>query len=133
MRIVLDTNVLISAIIHDGKPRLLLTRIIKNNDCVLVTSDKLLKEFVNVLGRSKFNLSDIEISEILDVVISTSDVKKLRSKLKVIKKDPDDDIVINTALDGYANYIVSGDSEILKIKTFERIQIVRVVEMLQLL
>ena len=56
LRAVLDTNVLISAIISDGKPRKLLEKGITSQFSI-VTSDLILKEFVTVLSRPKFKIS----------------------------------------------------------------------------
>jgi uncharacterized protein len=50
----------------------------------------------------------------------------IRSNSKIILDDPDDDIVINTALSGEADFIVSGDKHLLKVACHEHIQIVSV-------
>lgn len=55
----------------------------------------------------------------------------MKSKFKVVK-DPDDDMVINTAYDGEAKYIVSGDNHILELKRFGGIVIVKASEMLRM-
>ena len=57
----------------------------------------------------------------------------IRSKFKVVKNDPDDDIIVNTAYDGNADYIVSGDDDLLKLKSFKGIRIVTVNEILTIL
>ena len=132
-RIVLDTNVLISAIIRNGKPRQLLRKSVNDRKYVMVTSDEILNETADVLRRPKFQISEDEIKEILFVLISSSDIKMTKSRFKVIKEDPDDDVIINTAYDGQADYIVSGDDDLLRVKEFKGIQIVTVVEMLKFL
>ena len=106
-RVVLDTNVLISAIITDGKPRRLVRKAKDRGQYVLLTSPDILAETVRVLRRSKFTASWAEITRIL----SRSDSMEIlvpQSKFRVVQ-DPDDDIVINVAYDGHADYIVSGD------------------------
>jgi predicted nucleic acid-binding protein len=55
---------------------------------------------------------------------------KVRSTFKVIQDDHDDDIVINTAIDGKADYIVSGDSHLLSLGRFKGIRIMTVEDML---
>jgi len=57
----------------------------------------------------------------------------VKSNFKVVKEDPDDDVIINTAYDGHADYIVSGDNHLLRIKKFKNIKMVTVADMLKLL
>ena len=132
-RVVLDTNVLISAVIRKGKPRHLLEKAIKDNKYVLVTSRDIVDELRDVLSRPKFQMSREEIDQISVALVSSSDVKMIKSNFKVVKEDPDDDVIINTAYDGNANYIVSGDDDLLRIKEFKGIQIIKVADMLKLL
>jgi len=131
-RVVLDTNVLISAVIHNGKPRQLLNAV-NDKKYVLVTSSWILNEVVEVLRRPKFQMCEDEIMQILFALASSSDIKIVKSKFKVVKEDPDDDVIINTAYDGQADYIVSGDGHLLRVKKFKNIQIVVVAEMLKML
>lgn len=131
-RVVLDTNVLISAIIRNGKPRQLLRKSIEENKYILVTSNDILNEMVGVLRRPKFQMSKEEISKILFALVSSSDVKVVKSRFKVVK-DPDDDMIVNTAYDGETDYIVSGDGDLLRVKEFKNIKIITVKEMLKLL
>jgi len=131
-RVVLDTNVLISAVIRNGKPRQLLEAA-NDKKYVLVTSSEILSEMAEVLRRPKFQMSENEIWQILFALNSSSDIKEVKSKFKVVKEDPDDDVIINTAHDGQADYIVSGDDHLLKVKKFKNIPIVTVAEMLEML
>ncbi|MDE1856060.1 MAG: toxin-antitoxin system toxin component, PIN family protein, partial [Candidatus Micrarchaeota archaeon] len=66
-------------------------------------------------------------------IIRLSRITALRSRFKVVKQDPDDDIVINTALDGNAQYIVSGDKKILGLKQFSNIHMLTANEMIGLI
>ncbi|PIW32375.1 MAG: putative toxin-antitoxin system toxin component, PIN family [Nitrosopumilales archaeon CG15_BIG_FIL_POST_REV_8_21_14_020_37_12] len=132
-RVVLDTNVLISAVIRNGNPRNLLKNAINDKKYVLVTSDKILNEMSGVLHRPKFKMTEDEIDEIVFTLISSSEIQVVTSKFKAVKDDPDDDIIINTAYDGEADYVVSGDDDLLRMKKFKNIQIVTVTEMLKIL
>ena len=58
---------------------------------------------------------------------------KVRSKFKVIKGDPDDDMVLRTAKDGRTEYIVSGNKHLLSLSEFRGIKIVTVGQMLDIL
>ncbi|MEX0861420.1 putative toxin-antitoxin system toxin component, PIN family [Nitrosopumilus sp.] len=131
-RIVLDTNVLISAMFHNGKPRQLLKKAIDDEKYVLVTSRDIINEVSGVIRRPKFKMTNDEINDVLIALASSSDIKMITSKFKV-SDDPDDDMIINTAYDGNANYIVSGDDDLLRIKEFKNIKIVTVAQMLKIL
>ena len=132
-RVVLDTNVIISATISNGKPRQLLKNAVKDKKYVLVTSNEILNEIRDVLCRPKFQMSEDNIDQILFALISSSDIKIVKSNFKVVKEDPDDDMIINTAYDGQADYIVSGDDDLLRMKKFKNIKMVTVADMLKLL
>ena len=129
LRAVLDTNVLISAIISDGKSRELLKKGITNQFSILI-SDFILKELVTVIRRPKFKTSEDEAQRTLLALIRTADVVNVKSKIKAVKEDPKDDMIIETAVDGGADVIVTGDSHLLRLKTFEGIKIISVDEML---
>lgn len=132
-RIVLDTNVIVSAATNRGRPRDLLRMATQYDKYTLVTSNDILEEVKSVLNRPKFNMDGNKITEFVNNLASLSDISTVRSGFRVVEDDPDDDIVVNTAYDGDADYIVSGDSGLLRVKGFGRIQIVGVAEMLQIL
>jgi uncharacterized protein len=132
LRVVLDTNVLVSATISNGKPRELLKKGILNQFSI-VTSDLILKELVTVLRRPKFKTSEDEIHRITLALIRASKVVSVKSKFKVIKEDPKDDIIINTPYDGNADIIVTGDKHLLEFENFREIKIITVEAALVLL
>lgn len=132
-RVVLDTNVVVSAVIHNGKSRHLLKKTVEDGKYVMITSDEMLNEVVDVLRRPKFRMGEDEIEGVLFALVSSSYIKVLKSRFKIVKEDPDDNVIINTAYDGRADYIVSGDDDLLRIKKFKGIHIVTVTEMLELL
>ena len=68
----------------------------------------------------------------MDFIIRLCRITILKSKFKAVK-DPDDDIVVNTAYDGKAAYIVSGGKEVLELKQFGGIRAVKASEMLRLI
>lgn len=132
LRIVLDTNVLISAIIRNGKPRKLFQLGIDGKYKIL-TSKEILNEFEGVIHRPKFKMTKDEVIVIVSTLVDSSEKIPLKSNFKVIESDPDDDIIINTAYDGKADYIVSGDPDLKSLKNFKGIKIVSVDEMLKIL
>jgi putative PIN family toxin of toxin-antitoxin system len=132
LRVVLDTNVIVSAIISDGKPRELFKNGIEGQFSI-VTSGLMLKELARVLRRPKFRTSQNEIRRITLGLLNTAEVINIKSKFKAVKDDPKDDIIIETAYDGHADFIVTGDSHLLKLESFGEIKITTVEEALKLL
>ncbi len=83
----LDTNVLVSAVISEGKPRGLLNKGI-DGQFTIVTSDQILKELVRVLRRPKFETSEDEIQRIVTALMQSGEVVEVTSNFEVIKDDP---------------------------------------------
>jgi len=132
LRAVLDTNVLVSAVISDGKPRQLLRKGIENR-FTIVTSDLILKELAQVLRRPKFETERDEINRIVLTLMQSADVVSVESNFKVVSRDRKDDAIINAAYDARADIIVTGDHHLLELASFRGIRIVTVEAMLSLL
>ena len=132
MKVVLDTNILISAAIARGKPRKLLLKALAE-DFILLSSNGLLRELANVISRPKFRLTPVEKRKFTNAVRKTSRLIKVKSNFKVVEEDPDDDKVLNLAYDGRADYIVSGDPDLLNLKKFRNAKIVTASAMLEIL
>jgi putative PIN family toxin of toxin-antitoxin system len=98
-----------------------------------VTSELILEELITVLRRSKFKTSDDEIYRIIIALIWSSEVISVKSRFEAVKKDPKDDMVINTAHDGRTDMIVTGDKHFLELENFRGIKIITVESMLELL
>lgn len=133
MKIVLDTNVLISALIKEGKPRDLLFEILLNHE--LVISKEILEDVAMVANEPKIRkyVDQDDIADFLRDLASSASIVKIRSRFKAVKEDPDDDVILRTAVDGRARLVVSGDNHLLEIGRFRGIKIVPVTEMLQTL
>lgn len=126
MRIVLDTNVIISAFLWGGLPENILKQAEKGS-IQIFTCRQQLDELNDVLSRKqfmlqlgKFNLTVLEIIHGFIALSSIIDVKKIK---KVVKSDPDDDIILACAVESYARYIVSGDRHLLDLETYSGIEI----------
>jgi hypothetical protein len=128
LRVVLDTNVLVSGLIMLGKPRELLS-IIARREATLVLSKEILNEFTKVMRRNKLTeyVTEEQIERFIENIERIAEFVELKSHLEVVN-DPKDDIVINTAIDGRADLIVSGDHHLLSLKEFRGIKIVSVDE-----
>ncbi len=132
LRVVLDTNVLVSAIISNGKPKDLLRKGI-SKEFTIVTSELILRELGTVLRRPKFKADEDEIHRIILALIQAAEVVELVSKLNLVEADPKDNMVVEAAYDGRADFIVSGDSHLLALKSFRKIKVVDVKDMLSCL
>jgi putative PIN family toxin of toxin-antitoxin system len=125
MRLVLDTNVVIAAFLWDGIPRLLLTAS-RERRVDLFTSAALLDELTAVLERRKFETTIAASLLTIDAIVDryAELAKMVRPEPTTqISADPDDDVVLGTALAAKADLIVSGDSHLLTLKTYQSISI----------
>ena len=87
LRVVLDTNVLVSALISDGKPRELFRKGIESQFLIL-TSDPMLKELARVLSRPKFKTNQNEILRITLALHNSAEVVRVKTKLKSCQGGP---------------------------------------------
>jgi putative PIN family toxin of toxin-antitoxin system len=134
IKVVLDTNVLISAFITKGKSRMLLSEIIEGK-AQLILSKEILEEFAEVAADDKLRkyIEEQDVEDILRIVGGIAEIVEIKSRFKAVKQDPSDDIILRTARDGEVDYIVSGDEHMLSLKEFRGIKILAVNEMLKLL
>jgi hypothetical protein len=134
LKVTLDTNVLISALITNGKSRALFYDLVKGK-ATLVVSEGILEEFVTVTNdpRIRRYVTEKDVKRFLRVISNIAEVIKVKSKLRVIKEDPDDDIILETAFDGNVDNIVTGDEHLLKLKKFKGINIITVNDMIKLI
>jgi len=123
-RVVIDTNVLVSATVGHGKPRRLLRQVLRGHSAV--ASREMLAELADVLGRDKFSLTPGQIARFLTVYARRCEVVNLDRRVIAVDADPDDNIVLGTAVDGRAALIVTGDKHLLALEEFEGIRIVTV-------
>lgn len=121
-RIILDTNVIISALLFGGNPRRVFLKVM-NGEIRLGMSPDLLGELQGVLSRKKFNLTEQFIEMILYEIKGVCDMVFPRRKIRLIEKDPDDNKVLECALEYKADVIISGDEHILGLVTFRGIPI----------
>ena len=113
MRVVLDTNVFISGIFWEGN---FCSKIIdkwKNREFELVSSIEIIESWRNI---------------IIERVI----IAKSSERLDVIKEDPDDNKFLETAIAGKADFIITQDNHLLKVKKLNNIMILNPEEFLKL-
>ena len=129
MRVVLDTNVIVSAaIISGGKPDQIVRR--ASASFLWLTSGFILDEVAVVLSRrhirSKYpSLAPPEArAQFLDALRGVAEIVNVTSELTVITDDVDDNPVLACAVDGRADYLVTGDRHLLALRIYAGIAIV---------
>ena len=130
LKVVLDTNVLISAILFGGKPRQILEKAIRG-EVRLCLSEPILEELRGVLQRSKFDYSPEMIQFILTELTGISDFVNPSETMDVVLEDPDDNRILECAVEAKANYIVSGDFHLLKLSRYLNIEVLNVAAFLK--
>jgi len=93
----------------------------------------MLAEFADVLTRNKFSVTSTQVEKFISIIVEKAKTVSVDSICRVILEDPDDDIVLSTALKGKADYIVTGDKHLLSLKKYEKIEILKVNQMLEIL
>jgi uncharacterized protein len=133
MRVVLDTNVLVSAILLKGR----LSRfrgLWKSGTLSPVLSKETFQEFKTVLSYLKFSLSKNEIKAIIeDEILPYFEVIDIKEKIDGVCRDPNDDMFLAVAFNAQAPYVVTGDKDLLALRKYKSIEIVSPQEYLALL
>ncbi len=136
MKITVDTNILISAAFWLGNPHGIIKKV-EEGKLKLVLSAEILEEFEEILKQDKFQLKleniNATVSEVVDKLMEMSEVVGISGRVRVIKADPDDDKVLECAVNGRADFIVSGDRHLLEVKEYRGIRIVTAKEMLKII
>ena len=127
VRVVLDINVLVSALIDDGKPRKLVLELLDKHTVIL--SRQMLAELADVSSRDKFNVTSSQVNQFISSLVRMSKMVVDNVQFKVVLEDPDDDVVLNTAYTGKAEFIVTGDKHLLVLGHFRKTKIVTVNQM----
>lgn len=131
IKVCLDSNIFISALLFDGKPEEILF-MASSGEIKITVSPGLIEEVKKNLVK-KFHRSEAEVRKLLKAITSISQLVILRSKIRVIEYLPDNKILA-TALEGQVDYIVTGDSKhLLPLKEFKGIPIVTPTKFLAIL
>jgi putative PIN family toxin of toxin-antitoxin system len=132
MRLVLDTNVVIAGLLWHGTPRRLLDRVIDNDTIELYSSPALIDELGIALAYPKFTQRIARFETTVEALVA-----QYRALLilvspihtpRVVARDPDDDEVLALAIAAQVDLVVSGDDDLLSLKTFRNTPIVTAAE-----
>jgi uncharacterized protein len=129
-RIIIDTNLWISFLITKDFTRL--DEIIFSRDGILVFSQELLDEFLEVAKRPKFRrfFSPADIEEILETIEEYADFVKVLTQIDVCR-DPKDNFLLSLAIDGNADFLLTGDKDLLDLVKFGETAIITISAFLQ--
>ena len=116
IKAVLDTNVIVSALLFEGETSRL-TDNWKQGRLTLILSPDIFAEMVRVLSYPKFQLEEEEIKNLLEEeILPYAEIINPKSRRKKYARDPQDDKFIHAALAGSADLIISGDRHLLELK-----------------
>ena len=131
VKVVIDTNVLISALLFGGTPGKLIP-LWQKHVIKPMASKEIIDEYLRVLTYPRFKLDETEINYIIyREILPYFDIIKAPSEKRIIAKDPADDKFIHCAQAGNAEYIISGDQHLLALKVYQDIQILSSSEFLK--
>ena len=120
---VLDTNVLISAIVFGGKPRDVFNRILKGRIKLAISKD-ILDEMEGVLSGKKFQYPKQIIHFIRNALEDLAEFVTPQKAVKTIKDAPNDNRILECAVESEAHLIISGDHHLLELKQYRSIRII---------
>src|SRR3989344_6136415 len=116
-KIILDTNILISALGWGGNPKSIFNKVI-DGEFELILSYKQLNELLRVLNYPKFKFTDEQKDRFLLVLLEISTLVETKHKVDIIKEDPDDNLILEPSNEMEIDYIISGNDHLLKLKEF---------------
>jgi putative PIN family toxin of toxin-antitoxin system len=120
MKLVLDTNIFISSFFWGGNPRKIMARIIDGKDTLFV-SDEILKEVFFVMSRPKFSANNLQIIRFISSIEEIAHLVVCSGIIQGVCRDSDDDRILECAILGDVDFIISGDSDLLSLKKFQEI------------
>jgi putative PIN family toxin of toxin-antitoxin system len=121
-RIVLDTNVIVSALVFGGVPRTVL-ELAESGQCELFYSESIQNEVRRVLTE-KFGWAPATLHEVLPVLWNMGESVTPRIAIRAVPNDPADDRILECAQAANASFIVSGDRHLLALRSYKSISIV---------
>lgn len=130
LRVVFDTNVLVSAIGFGGKPWNCLVLAFVG-DVEMITADAAIAEFERVLGYDRLPFTEAEQEQYPALIRAEATVVDPDASVQVIDDDPDDDLFLEIALEAEAECVVSGDPHLTELGSFRGIDIVSPSEFLE--
>ena len=126
MRIVVDTNVIASAVYFGGKPYDLL-KLIMEEKVSAIASKEIVDEYEEILARLQHKFPKLSKSIPFQEIVGKLTVIKVSSDIRICR-DSEDDKFISCAVDGRCIYMGSGDNDLLSLKDYDGIEIITVAQ-----
>lgn len=132
MRLILDTNLWISFLISSKYEKL--DKLLFNQECKLLFSEELLGEFVAVSKRPKLrkHISKDELEDLLETIDQVAEFVNVTSDV-IECRDPKDNFLLSLAVDGKADYLLTGDKDLLVLEKIGDTDIKTISEFLNLI
>ena len=124
MRIVLDTNVLVSGVFFGGPPGKVLEAW-RDGQVEVVVSREIIEEYVRVGHRLSSRFPGVDMKPVLDLLVASAMLVKAPPLPELVCRDSDDDKFIACAVAAEAKYVVSGDNDLLEISPCGAVVVVR--------
>lgn len=126
-RVIIDTNLWISFLL--SKKSSFLDNLFRNSEITLLFSKELLEEFVTVSTRTKFKryFAEKDLQELITSIKSHAEFIIVSSTVNICR-DPKDNFLLSLSKDGKANYLVTGDKDLLEIRNFGKTSILTLIE-----
>jgi len=126
-RIIIDTNLWVSFLIT--KQFSFLDDLLENRKIQLIFSQELLEEFMEVINRPKLRscFSNENLELVLETIEQYAEFITVNSNITACR-DPKDNFLLSLAKDGLADYLITGDQDLLVIKQFEKTEIISITE-----
>ena len=132
MKLVLDTNIFISAFYWGGSPQKILDRIIKGID-ELYISDEILNEISAVMSRPKFKSTPEIIEKYIKTIEKFGKKISISGKIKGICRDKEDDDKIECGITSGADFLITGDDDLLILGSYQNLKILSVNDYLNMI
>jgi putative PIN family toxin of toxin-antitoxin system len=140
MRVVLDTNVFVSALLIPNSPPARVLELTLGGQLRLVISPGIIREIVQVFqyprirnSMKKHRLTEAEVADAVHKILKIATISSGKEIAKGVSADPADDMVLSCALEGRADFIISGDQHLTELDNYEGIRIVAPAAFLKLL
>jgi len=122
MRVVLDTNIFISAVLG-GRLGVIIDEW-KAGKFTLIITDSIAREYLDVINRPKFKIPQNEIIAATDYLLRAAEFVTPQEEVHIIVADLTDNKFLEAAIAGKVNFIVSGDNHLLELKAFQEFPII---------
>jgi uncharacterized protein len=130
-RVVIDTNVIASAYLGGRLEAIIVAWIA--GKFVLMVSNQIVSEYLNVLSRPKFKIARAELDDFAALILSKAEFVLPQEIIHAVEADPSDNKFLEAAIAGQADHIISGDGHLWSLRYFRGIPIIKPAEFLKIL